>query len=108
MIFIFIMDLIKYEEIINKNKIVFITFSAPWCGPCNAIKKDLEDIKKENEKQNIIYITVDIDKSYDIAEIEDIKAIPSFIIYKENKIIYNYTGSDINEIKKGFKLISIN
>ncbi|MFV9552555.1 TlpA family protein disulfide reductase [Algibacter sp. PT7-4] len=48
-----------------KNKTLYITFWATWCGPCLAEKPELEKLKANFKKNsNIIFIDISIDKDH--------------------------------------------
>ena len=42
-----IRDAAALQQFLSNNKIVVMTFSAHWCGPCNASKPKLEALAKQ-------------------------------------------------------------
>lgn len=75
----------KEEEIkeIIKKELVLIDFYAEWCGPCQLMAEELEQLSKENDKVEIIKI--DVDKFQKLAMEYGIMSIPTIIIYKNGK-----------------------
>lgn len=69
------------------TKILF--FSAPWCGPCNQMKKTLnEDIIKD-----LSINIIDISKDMDIASKFQVMNVPTFIKLEDDKEISRKIGS---------------
>ena len=96
----------ELAELIKKNQLVIIKFSARWCGPCKD-KLFLESYSKlknryQNDKIKFIELDVDLDSKiindqtyYEI----NIDSIPFFMVC--------HKGNFINEFKGGGCLSSI-
>lgn len=70
------------------NKI--IKFSAPWCGPCKAIKPLWEKVKKENP--SIQFEMVDIDEDEAAVITHQIGSIPTTIYIKNGVEVLRKVG----------------
>lgn len=88
-----------FEEII-KNDLVLVDFYANWCGPCQLLTKELEELEKEVEK--ITILKVDVDKFENIARKYKVMSIPDIRIFKDNKIINSSIGYKSKEELKQF------
>jgi len=55
-----------------------IDFHATWCKPCKTVEKTLNILEKENP--TIIFYSVDIEEEYELAEIFNIKNLPTIIL----------------------------
>lgn len=64
----------------TKQKVV-VVFSASWCGYCNALKKDLIDLKGFENK---ILCIVDVDGDRKLAKQFKAKTLPTSVILDEN------------------------
>ena len=86
------------QEIKNSN-ICILYFSAPWCNPCKAQSKIMENI---NNKKVIIYKANIEEISSDIYSKYSIMSVPTLLFFKEGDLIETKTGIQnefqINEI----------
>ncbi len=78
----------EFESMIKKDK-VLVDFFATWCGPCKMLSLVMDKI----DKKNIIpIIKVDIDEESNLAEKYGITAVPTLIIFENNKEVKRKTG----------------
>jgi thioredoxin-like negative regulator of GroEL len=82
---------------INKMKNVFY-FTADWCQPCKKVKPIVESMKKEGFQFQII----DVDSEESLVKQFNIKSVPTFILFDENKEINRVTGSKTREELENF------
>lgn len=65
-------------------------FSAPWCGPCKALAPEFK--KLEEQFGEVKFITVDVDEKPMIAQLYEIRTVPTVIIEKDNSTINRLVG----------------
>lgn len=80
------------DEVLDSDIPVLVDFFAVWCGPCQMMAPILDKIAEEYEGKLKVG-KVDVDQNGDIAAQYGIQGIPALKIYKEGKIIAEFTGA---------------
>lgn len=81
-----------FDHYIQTKALVVAYFTASWCGPCQAIKPELERLS--NEQTDKSFLKIDVDENEDIAASLRIQAMPTFIFYKNGQQTHTFTGAD--------------
>ena len=90
----------KFAELIQSSQPVLVDFFATWCGPCKAMEPVIKDVAK-TVAGKVRVVKVDIDKQQQIAQTYNVSAVPTFMIFKEGKIIWRHPGMiDKNSLMK--------
>lgn len=92
------------KQVLEQKGIVFVDFYADWCGPCKMTTPIIEQLSEEY-KDKISFVKINVDANQDLASQYSVFSIPTFIIFKAEKIITQFTGAHgkedfIREIKK--------
>ena len=87
------------QEVLKSEKPVLVDFWAPWCGPCQMMGPIIEELAKETEGK-IKIGKMNVDENPATAEKFGIMSIPSVKIYKEGKVIKEFTGVQSKESLK--------
>ena len=74
----------KFNSIINCNRPVLVDFYADWCGPCKQMPEILKQVKEELKDQ-IKIIKVDVDRNPNIASKYKIRSIPTLMLFKSGE-----------------------
>jgi len=81
----------SFNDIINKNTLVLVDFSATWCGPCQTLAPILKEIKDElGERLSILKI--DVDKNQAVAAKFQVQGVPTLILYKNGNQVWRQSG----------------
>ena len=81
--------------------LVLVDFFASWCGPCQLMSPIVEEIIKENRDKNVKIGKLNIDENQEIATQYDILGIPTFLVFKNGKVIDKKTNyCDKEEIEQ--------
>ena len=79
------------DEIIYSELPVVVDFWAPWCNPCRAFLPILQRIEKEYEGK-IKFCCCNVEKNRAVAELLNVKAIPTLIFFCDGKIVERISG----------------
>ncbi|WP_340113112.1 thioredoxin [Maribellus mangrovi] len=81
----------KFKNIINSSRPVLVDFYADWCVPCKQIPPILKEVKEEFREQLRI-IKVDVDRNPNIATQYQIRSIPTVILFKDGEAKWTGMG----------------
>ncbi|XP_037348980.1 thioredoxin domain-containing protein 8 isoform X4 [Talpa occidentalis] len=79
------------------NKLVVVEFSAKWCGPCKRISPLIHAMSQQY--QNVMFASIDVDDAQELAEMYNIRAIPTFLLFKETQKIFEFCGADAEKLE---------
>lgn len=71
---------------------VLVDFQASWCAPCRLMKPIVEEISVTHH-QHLIVISLDTDKFPVWAELYNIQSLPTFLLFKNQEIVWTQEGS---------------
>lgn len=78
-------------EILHASTVSLVDFWAPWCGPCRMMAPTIEQLSKElNGKVKVGKMNVD--ESNKFAQQFGIMSIPTFLVFKEGKVVEQMVG----------------
>ena len=82
------------EKVLKKSlkTPIVVDFWAPWCGPCSIIAPILERFEKAY-KGKFILAKLNIDENKETALVYSIKSIPNVKMFKDGKIVAEFTGA---------------
>lgn len=80
-----------FNQIIQGDKPVLVDFFATWCGPCKAMSPIVEAVGKEMQGEARV-LKIDVDKNPALAQQLGIRAVPTFVIFKNGKVVWSRPG----------------
>ncbi|WVR05756.1 thioredoxin [Kwoniella sp. DSM 27419] len=81
----------EYDQLLAGSEPVVVDFWATWCGPCKMISPHFA--KMEEKYPGVKFVKVDVEEQEAIAKEANIKAMPTFIAYKDGKPVDTVTGA---------------
>lgn len=80
----------KNGDTINSSENCILKFTAEWCGPCKMMSPILEKISNE---QNISVYEIDTDDEFELAQIFNIRSIPTIYFVPVNGESHKHIGA---------------
>ena len=80
------------EFVKGSDKVVFVDFSAVWCGPCQMFKPVFEQFSEEHPAKALC-VSVDLDESRELAMRFGIQGVPTTLIFKDGEIVDSAVGA---------------
>jgi len=81
----------RFYHIVNSAKPVLVDFYADWCVPCKLMPPVLKEVK-DDFKEHIRILKVNVDHYPDIASSCKIQHIPAIVLFQGGKIQWSGTG----------------
>ena len=84
-----------FEKTVTDNDIVLVDFWAEWCGPCKMIAPAFESLSTKYSKPGkITFCKVNVDNQQPIAQAHGVRAMPTFLIFKNGSVIDTIQGAN--------------
>jgi thioredoxin 1 len=80
-----------FQDIINNKTPVLVDFSAEWCQPCKIMAPILKEVAGDMGEA-IRIIKVDIDRNQQAAAHYEIRGVPTFMLFREGKVLWRQSG----------------
>lgn len=84
--------------LVASDQLVVVDFFATWCGPCKMIAPKTEDLA--SKMPDVKFLKVDVDECPDIAEEQDVQAMPTFVFYRNGKRVDEVVGASLEKIQE--------
>lgn len=81
----------RFINIINSQKPVLVDFYADWCSPCKMMPPILKEVK-DQFKDDIRIIKVNVDRNPLIASKYQIQSIPTIILFQDGQVKWKGMG----------------
>lgn len=93
------------EKVLKSNKLVVVDFFATWCGPCQMMAPNIEEIA--GEMSDIAIGKMNIDENEITPQKYQVMSIPTVVFFKGGEVVDKVVGyqskealeEKINELK---------
>lgn len=79
------------QEVLHAKVPVLVDFWATWCGPCKMMGPVVEQIEKEMGA-TVKVGKVNIDENTSLATKYNVMSIPTFLVFKDGKLVNSSVG----------------
>jgi thioredoxin 1 len=80
------------QEVEDNAGMVLVDFFAPWCGPCQIMSPMVEELMVEYKNKNVKIGKLNIDENQAIAAKYNVMSIPTFLVFKNGKVVDQKIG----------------
>lgn len=80
------------KEVLENKKPVMVDFFASWCGPCKMMSPIVDELSKEMERDAGIF-KANIEENEDLAGEYGVMSIPTFLFFKNGKVVDQASGA---------------
>ncbi|KAK0672621.1 thioredoxin-like protein [Cercophora samala] len=85
----------QFKEAVAAHPVVVVDAFATWCGPCKAIAPQIAKWAEDPEfKDKIYFCKFDVDHLPELAQELGIRAMPTFIFYKDGERVDELMGAN--------------
>lgn len=96
----------QLDDLLKNTAIVVADFYADWCGPCKVIAPVYEELSRSLQGFKFIkFVKIDTDAHKDIASTYQVTALPTFIVFRDGKVLEKVQGADPRKLQSIVKKI---
>ncbi|MDY0071318.1 MAG: thioredoxin [Thauera sp.] len=81
----------NFNEVLEKNAIVFLDFWAEWCGPCRNFAPTYEAAAVEHT--DIVFGKIDTEAQQELAATFQIRSIPTIAAIRDGIMVFRESGA---------------
>ncbi|EXJ55755.1 hypothetical protein A1O7_08685 [Cladophialophora yegresii CBS 114405] len=86
------------------DKLIVLDCFATWCGPCKVIAPEVLKFSNSDEyKDKVDFYKVDVDEVPDVAQELGVRAMPTFMFFKNGEKVDEVVGADVRALEAAIK-----
>lgn len=79
------------------NKLTVVDAFATWCGPCKVIAPQVDELARKYG--DVQFAKVDVDQLQEFAAEYNIRAMPTFLYFKNSSEVTRFEGADVRRLE---------
>jgi thioredoxin 1 len=84
----------------SAGRLVLLDCFATWCGPCKMIAPKVSAMSQEEKyKDSVDFYKIDVDEVPDVAQELGIRAMPTFLLFKDGEKVEEVVGANERAIR---------
>lgn len=87
----------EFQALLASKPFVLANFTATWCGPCQQIAPQVEEMARANPHVQVC--KVDIDQNQDTPGKFNVTAVPTFILFKNGSVVGEVKGANAQAVQ---------
>ncbi|KAI9842439.1 MAG: Cytoplasmic thioredoxin isoenzyme 2 [Thelocarpon superellum] len=91
----------EFEEAQSQSGVMVVDCFATWCGPCKVIAPKL--VAFSEVYTNARFYKVDVDEVPEVASLLEVRAMPTFVIFKDGTKAGTVVGASPDALEKAIK-----
>jgi thioredoxin 1 len=95
----------QFKQLIKQNSRCVVKFGATWCTPCKRFAPEFERLAKNHS--DVLFISIDVDENPDTANELKVGALPTFVFYKNEKIMHTQQGVDLLKFETSLQYLKV-
>ncbi|MDO8668307.1 MAG: thioredoxin [bacterium] len=80
------------QEVEDSADPVLVDFFATWCGPCQMMAPIIDEMITEYKDKKVKIGKLNIDENQEIASKYNVMSIPTFLVFKNGKVVAKKAG----------------
>jgi thioredoxin 1 len=86
----------ELRPLISKAQLTVVDAFATWCGPCKVIAPQIHELAMR--KPHVTFAKFDVDECQDLAMEYQIRAMPTFLLFKGGNVVDRLEGADLQRL----------
>jgi len=88
---------VNIEDVLTKNEVTVLQFSAPWCGPCRTLGPIVDSLSSDEKNKDVTIGKINVDENHASAGKYGVRSIPTLIFLKSGVVIDKVIGVNTKE-----------
>jgi thioredoxin 1 len=88
---------VNIEDVLTKNEVTVLQFSAEWCGPCRTLGPIVDSLSLDEKNKDVTIGKINVDENNASAGKYGVRSIPTIIFLKGGVVIDKVIGVNTKE-----------